>query len=253
MRREATVSKTERYQEELRSAPDVRALLRTNSGLPGPRGNLELLHAFVEEGARPLILELASLAPESAPENTPVGFLACCGVAALGRLVVEGDLEALATLRLRASDPRWRVREAVAIALQRVGDADIGLLLGTADEWAAGSEFEQRAALAGICEPRLLKDPGLADRVLAILNRLTDAIERSGDRGAESFRVLRQALGYGWSVVVAAFPEPGKAAFAGWFGTEDRDVRWILRENLKKKRLTTLDPGWAADSLARVS
>lgn len=65
--------------------------------------------------------------------------------------------------------------------------------------------------------------------------------------------VLRQALGYCWSVAVAAYPEPGRAAFSHWLASTDRDVRWILRENLKKNRLVRLDPTWAADALATVS
>lgn len=29
-----------------------------------------------------------------------------------------------------------------------------------------------------------------------------------------------------------------------WFDTEDPDVRWIMRENLKKKRLEPMDTEW---------
>lgn len=48
---------------------------------------------------------------------------------ALGRLIAAGDRTQLATLRGYASDSRWRIREAVAMALQSVGDADMPLLL----------------------------------------------------------------------------------------------------------------------------
>jgi hypothetical protein len=37
-----------------------------------------------------------------------------------------------------------------------------------------------------------------------LLDRITSGIVDAPDRGTEAFRVLRQALGYGWSVAVAA-------------------------------------------------
>ena len=50
----------------------------------------------------------------------------------------------LQTLRTLASDPRWRIREAVAMALQRWGDADMAGLLAAMADWAAGNPLEQR-------------------------------------------------------------------------------------------------------------
>jgi hypothetical protein len=29
-----------------------------------------------------------------------------------------------------------------------------------------------------------------------------------------------------------------------WFACDDPDVRWIMRENLKKNRLERMDAGW---------
>ncbi len=58
--------------------------------------------------------------------------------------------------------------------------------------------------------------------------------------------MLRKGLGYCWSVAVAALPEPGKARMERWLASDDPDVRWIMRENLKKARLQRLDPEWVA-------
>jgi hypothetical protein len=41
-------------------------------------------------------------------------------------------------------------------------------------------------------------------------------------------------------VAVAADPEPGLAAFTAMREIPDADVSWIVRENLKKKRLQRL-------------
>jgi hypothetical protein len=43
---------------------------------------------------------------------------------------------------------------------------------------------------------------------------------------------------------VVAYPQAGKPLFEGWLATADPDVRWILRENLKKDRLARMDAAW---------
>jgi hypothetical protein len=56
-------------------------------------------------------------------------FLAFCGVLGLGKLIAQGQLDLLPRLRNYASDPHWRTREAVAMALQRWGQVDMANLL----------------------------------------------------------------------------------------------------------------------------
>lgn len=65
-------------------------------------------------------------------------------------------------------------------------------------------------------------------------------------------RTLRQALAYGWSVAVAALPAEGKATFERWLDSSDPDVRWLLRENLRKQRLKQMDSDWVERSLAQL-
>lgn len=47
-------------------------------------------------------------------------------------------------------------------------------------------------------------------------------------------------------VAVAAAPAPGMAHLERWAASRDKDVRWILRGNLKKARLARVDPAGAA-------
>jgi len=68
----------------------------------------------------------------------------------------------------------------------------------------------------------------------------------STDQKPDDFLPLKKGLGYCWSVAVAALPDEGKALFSAWLDTTDKDIRWILRENLKKNRLLTLDPEWVS-------
>ena len=85
-------------------------------------------------------------------------------------MINKGKLQYLKQLRQFASDPRWRIREAVAIALQRIGDVNIEFLLQETEEWSKGNLFEKRAAVAALCEPWLLTSDTVAGSVLKILD-----------------------------------------------------------------------------------
>jgi hypothetical protein len=159
-------------------------------------------------------------------------------------LLAEGDLDQLAVLRESANDPRWRVREAVAMALQRWGEADMAALLTEATEWAAGSRYEQRAAAAALCEPALLRDSRVVEQVLAILDGIMATIPGAADRREAGSIALRKALGYCWSVAIVAAPEPGRALLEKWAAVDDPDTHRIVRENLSKARLVRLDAAW---------
>ncbi len=207
---------------------------------------------MAEEGDAGLFWRYVQWDVERAPVNTPQEFLAFCGTLGLGRLHVEGDREALAALRRQASDPRWRVREAVAMALQRWGEVDMGALLDEMLLWSRGGPLERRAAVAALCEPKLLAEPRHVVRVLEVLEVVTSSLLREQDRHSEPFRALRKGLGYCWSVAVAAHPAAGKAAMERWLGSDDRDVRWVMRENLRKTRLARMDAAWVAAASAKL-
>ncbi len=244
------MSKVDNYRQILRTLDDWDPFLLQESDLPGPRANLELLQAVADEGSEAQFRRWLTLGPDRAPVNSPEQFLAVCGVVGLGRLLAEGHDEVLPVVRSYASDPRWRMREGVAMALQRLGDRDMDALLAEMEGWSRGNWLEKRAAAAGLCEPRLLANPHHAQRVLRLLDDITTSVAAAEDRKSDEFKTLRQALGYCWSVAVAALPPEGKAAMEKWLPAADPDVAWIMKENLKKKRLQRIDPEWV-DALAR--
>lgn len=247
------MSRVDEYREQLRSRPPPwDRFLLAESRLPGPRANLELVHAVTEEGEQDQFLALLQHSSEQAPAGSRKEFLPVCGVVGLGRCIADGARELMPRLRAAASDPRWRVREGVAMALQRVGDIDFPWLLNQLEVWSAGSRLEQRAVIAGLCEPRLLTDETRVRGVLDILDAISGSIRGADDRRAEEFRVLRKALGYCWSVAIAADPVAGRRRFEPWITDPDPDVRWVVRENLRKKRLSRVDAAWVAGSLARI-
>lgn len=66
------------------------------------------------------------------------------------------------------------------------------------------------------------------------------------ERTSEAFKALRKGLGYCWSVATCASPDAGKALMETWFACDDRDVRWVMRQNLMKARLERLDARWVS-------
>lgn len=222
------------YRRALRALPtsEWTAFLDAKSGLPGPRGNLELMEAAADEGSPAWFAELAGSADE---------YRAATGAVGLGRLLADAP-DARITERLHelAADRRWRVREGVAMALQRLGDADPGRLWSLARAWAKDPDpLVQRAAVAGVCEPRLLLPQGAAAVALEICGTVTALLTARPreERRSDGVRSLRQALGYCWSVAVAADPGIGVARFQALADDPDPDVTWIVRENGRKARL----------------
>jgi hypothetical protein len=240
------VSKREDLVAQLRTVrpEELDAWLEARSGLPGPRANLELVAAAGDVLPAATLRAWADIPADQAPYGSAREFLPVVGVAGLGRSLVEAGSDTAAREALlgrllhQATDPRWRIREAVAIALQRWGAADTPALLDAMAGWASDPDrLVQRAAVAALCEPPLLRDPATVARVVAILDAITGTLAGAADRRTDPFRVLRQALGYGWSVAVAADPAPGWTVFGRWSSSDDPDVAWIVRENLGKRRM----------------
>jgi len=133
------MKKAEVYQQQLAGLSEWDMYLLQESGLPGPRGNLELAHMVAELGDRALFERYLAFDAERAPTNDPGEFLAFCGVLGYGRLCAEGQTDLLVPLRQLAADPRWRIREAVAMALHSLGRVDIEALLTEMEQWSQGN------------------------------------------------------------------------------------------------------------------
>ena len=248
------------------AAAELGAYLLANSGLPGPRGNLELAHALADllsrdppgPSVRASLEAWRGMTAAEAPTGDPLEYLTFCGTLAWSADWVRGrgGREKIARgLRQAAGDPRWRRREAVAMSLQRLGEADPKALLDLLASWLEaaaapslaataprssrprkGSFLELRAVAAALAHPPLLGDPAFARQALALADRIMERVAAAARR-EEDFRVLRQGLGYALSVLAAAEPQNGFALLERWAGSRDPDVAWVIRENLKKKRL----------------
>lgn len=242
----------------------LETVLLENSNLPGPRGNIELAQSFarslaaarLEDWHWKMLAQWLAKSPKEAPPNSPLEYLPFCAALSLGVLYPSmarpGKRQALAQIQQAARDPRWRTREAVAMALQAIGEDDPAALRDIVAKWLPSADFlQKRAIVAGLAHPPLLGDSAFALFCLSTADAVMESLARASraDQGREDFRVLRQGLGYALSVFVDKLPEAGFPLMAKWATVDNADVKWVLRENLRKKRLVERHPREAAKIL----
>lgn len=222
-----------------------------NSRLPGPRANLELLYAFTQEASEQEIMD--SLNVDKVIENSPEEFVLTCGVAAsiyhasktYGR--VEFDYQKY------ANHWSWRVREGVCIGFQRSKAfltpnqmvLDLQIL-------SQGTPLEVRTYIATLCEPCLLNNYIDANWLLSELYTITLGHFDHNDRIEEPLKVLKKALAYCWSVALCGDSAKGTAFEKLLKHKSSKHIQWIMKENLKKKRLEKLDKDWVISLLKQI-
>jgi hypothetical protein len=255
------MSKKESYREDLvdllndfLKTDDVEKIMEflvSNSNLPGPRGNLELANAFAEvaedysirnpQKMWELASRLTDVSPNEAPVNNPKEFLPFCGAVAIGAIgSVHATFyqKAFTFLRKLAYDPRWRTREAVAMGIQKLIAKQSKTTLKGLRSWIEKNEWlAMRAVVAGVAEPAFLRDEQTARDALELHKKIFAQILAARERKSDEFKTLRQALGYSLSVVVCAIPKEGFEYMKQIIDSQDVDVLWVMKENLKKNRL----------------
>jgi hypothetical protein len=246
------MKKVKEFIENLKKITFWDSYLMEQSGLPGPRANLELVKAVSELGDEERFLYLISFTLDRAPVNSQEEFLALCGTVGLGKLIAQGNMEYLRVLQKFSADPRWRVREGVAMALQIYGESHMENLIEEMKKWVLGNCYMQRAAIAALCEPKLLSQRDQVTSVLRILDEITNMVLSADDRKDEGFIALRKGLAYCWSVAIVHNSEVGMPMFEKWLSTQDKDIKWVIKENLKKNRLLKMDGIWVNNCLDKM-
>ncbi|WP_319561968.1 HEAT repeat domain-containing protein [Marispirochaeta sp.] len=228
---------------------DVQFLIE-NSNLPGPRGNLKLLYDFSKNASEDIIDKcLEYIKPDV--RNSPEEFVAMCGVLSFSTYNKNNLKKVIPFLKRTANHGSWRVREAVAIAIQEIFSDKVDTALDGLRSLIQGNDIERRAVVAGLCEPKLLNNEDVNKKILDILLELSKPFSHDNKLDEES-TALRKALGYGWSVVVSKGPENGKIIFEELFELHGKHINWIIKENLKKNRLQKMDPEWVKQCLLKM-
>ncbi len=243
------MNKTEAYIAELNNRSEWISYLEEKSCLPSPRANLEMAYAAARTADRAMAEQLLAADEPGLTDQSPLTFVVICGLMALGKYVKD-DPALRSVLRHHASDLRWRVREGVAMALQLWGELDMPGLLVELSGWVKGNPYEQRAVVAAICEPALLRRREDAIAALALLDEITQRYMNYSNPKDDACRVLTLGLSYGWSVAVAALPDAGKPLMGKWIDHPHAGVRKVMRENLTKKRLEKMDATWVQEMKA---
>jgi hypothetical protein len=245
----------DRYIEE----GDERLLINyfvVNSNLPGRRANLEMAAAFVEVIEESFLNNLdkiwnfcvksIGISEDKAPTNNPMEIVPFCGSWGIGLIGSISEVhfqEAVSLLRERANDPRWRMREAVAFGIQKILDKRFQAMIHELMGWIGRNNWlEMRAIAAGIAQPKLLAEYENAKSALELHKLIFGKIKTANDRKSEDFKTLRKGLSYTLSIVVSNIPDEGFQEMKELIKTQDLDLLWITKNNLKKKRLTKVFP-----------
>ena len=228
------------------------------SGLPGPRANMGVLEAFADECAArgeradALLISLAKLDADHAPGATPLEFLPMCGVAAIGARAADDPKardQLLAILHECADDLRFRVREAVPIALARVGATAGDALVPALEEWTNGF-FHAAAVLRALADPAFVTKLGKLEPVVARLDEafaLAESAPRSTQR-YPGYKALLDALAIAPAVLAGRFGVPIFDQLVRWSSVKEPALRDAIEKNLGGSRLV----GRHAPEIARV-
>ncbi len=238
--------------------------LLSNSNLPGPRGNLELSAAFSDtvgsigyaQWLEDVIVRWIGMTAEQAPTGETAEYLPFCGTHALGILYsLVGERrqqEIIDMLKIKANDPRWRIREAVAMAFQHLLEKDFIVVKDIFSLWIDHASLaEQRAMLASLAHPPALHQPNDVQFCLDISERILEKFKSIDvkDRKGEECRILKKGLDYSISVFIAKSPQAGFQMLKKWAYTDDKMIQRIITSNLQKKRLLNKYPNQVAEVL----
>lgn len=212
------------------SPADLYRQLELQSGLPGPRVNMNLAAAFAHDCARlgarvdALTYAMASLPPDEARGASGKEFLSVCGVLGVGARASAAKEaaprdRALALLEDKADDPRFRVRDAVPLALAMLGGTMKAELADRVEPWM-DRYFHAAAVLRALAEPLWLEtfdqdDDRRPIELLSSAFTLAHEAPRSALR-YPGHKALVEALGSAPKAVARRFARPMFQRYVTW-------------------------------------
>lgn len=230
-------------------------LLCRGSGLPGPRANVDLALSFAAEcasrgkSADALVTYFTTLDPELAPgggsgtygAGSELEFLPICGVMACGARAAKDERARgpmLALLHDAAEDLRFRVRDAVPLALEAAGVAMGDALVAHVGEWMDGY-FHAAAVLRAIVRMPWLAQVKDTAGVCELYERafsLAEAAPRAAAR-YPGFKALAEALSLAIAPLAARVGVPFFDMLASLSRCKDPVLRELVTGALSKGNL----------------
>ncbi len=229
---------------------ELYALLSRGSGLPGERANLPLARAFASACASdPRGSELATrmvrLSADEGPGGSPLEMIPLCGVLAAGACAIaqprlKGAM--LALIHDACDDLRFRVRDAVPLALAQMGAREGRALLADLEPFLEG--YHHAAAVLGaLLEPTFMTRIDDAEAVVHVLRRSLELIDGSPRAAARwpGYKALVVALESAIAPLAIRFGEPVLALVTG-FRTGDPHLRESLARAIADKKVRARFP-----------
>ena len=226
---------------------DLFRQLELQSGLPGPRVNMNLAVAFAYECASigpktdDLAYAMANLPPDEARGASGKEFLSVCGVLAVGNraMVAKENAvrdRALVLLEEKADDPRFRVRDAVPLALAMMGQKMKADLADRVEPWM-DRYFQATAVIRALSEPIWL-ETFAHDAYYQPINLLDSAFVLAHEAPRSAFRypghkALVEALGWVPKAVARRFSQQMFDRYAIWAeGVKIPELRDAILQNI---------------------
>lgn len=227
--------------------------LVSESNLPSRRANLELAYSFadcfqilkINDIQWNLLNKWIDLSIKDASVDNPKEFLPFCAIQTFGSLYPHCDTKRkeyiINILKSYANDKRWRIREAVAMAFQRIAENNFIIINEIFSNWIVNATLlEKRAIIATLAHPPILDNKDnvlfclqITEEILTHIHTLNKDIRKT-----EDYRVLKKGLEYAISVFVEKLPLEGFVLLQKWGQIDDVDIKRIVTSNLGKARLT---------------
>lgn len=236
------------------SPADLFRQLELQSGLPGPRMNTHLAVAFAHdcaafgEKADDIAFTMANLPPNEARGASGKEFVSVCGVLAIGaRAALSKDAavreRAIVLFEEKADDVRFRVRDAIPLALAMLGATMKNSLAVRLEPWM-DRYFQAAAVILALAEPAWLETFSHDSHELP-LELLQAAFVLAHEAPRSAFRypghkALVEALGKVPRAVARRFGPSTFELYARWAGyvkiPELRDAILLNLEDSQMKK-----------------
>ena len=233
------------WKQLMHDCNDLTSYLLRYSNLPGPRANLTLAFTlgelFLESWSQNKV-KLSYCLDKWAQSMDQ--YLLLCRNIVLGFILSEYDSDLFAEVLYNENfNPKWRPREAVTLGLQRTLDKRPDYVVKLLDKWNTSCEpIVLRNTLMILAEPKILQQkPELRDVLRDYIHESINFVKEKRLNKKEDIKLLRKSLHFVPSVA-AMNDERILSDLSTWAGSECKDLKSIVKSNLKKKRFIKLYP-----------
>lgn len=236
--------------ETLEKIEELKKEMLLNSGMPGKRANLEIIKKFSDfikskELNQEVYLKLIEFWSITANGDDPNTILCLAGLLGLSHYYLDNNyIEEIKIILIEAmNDSRWRVREVIQETLKIIAMNDYNDLITFIDNIKDPTMLEYRAIITTLAHPEILLNNIQKEYAISKLVEVFNAFlifENTEDIKNEEFKALVKGLNFAPSVIVSKIPDKGFDIFEEYIG-KSKNLNRIIKENLKKNRLTKLN------------